>query len=44
MLQEIEKLTLQAPTPQNDQTHSNYSSAIADEWFECVRPFCGVCT
>ena len=22
--------------------HSNNSSAVADELFECVRPFCGV--
>ena len=29
-------LFLSAPTPQNDQTHSNNSSAIADELFECV--------
>ena len=27
------------PTPQNGQTHSNNSSAIADELFECVWPF-----
>ena len=35
------RLTLQAPTPQNGQTHSNNSSAIAI-FFECVWPFCGV--
>ena len=35
-------LTLSAPTPQNDQTHSNNSLAKADELFECVLPFCGV--
>ena len=29
-------LTLYVPTPQNGQTHSNNSSAIADELFECV--------
>ena len=29
-------LTLKAPIPQNGQTHSNNSSAIADELFECV--------
>ena len=29
-------LTLQAPTPQNSQTHSNNSSAVADDSFECV--------
>ena len=28
--------------PQNGQTHSNNSSAFADELFECVWPFCGV--
>ena len=32
-------LTLEAPTPQNSQTHSNNSSAAADELFECVSPF-----
>ena len=35
-------LTISAPTPQNGQTHSNNLSAIADELFECVWPFCGV--
>ena len=35
-------LTLLAPTPQNGQTHSNNSSATANEFFECVWPFCGV--
>ena len=38
-------LTLQAPIPQNGQTHSNNSStkaAKADELFECLWPFCGV--
>ena len=29
-------LTLQAPTPQNGQTHSNNSSATADELFLSV--------
>ena len=29
-------------TPQNRQTHSNNSSAVAVEWFECGWPFCGV--
>ena len=29
-------LTLYAPTPQNGQTHSNNSSAKAEELFECV--------
>ena len=29
-------LTLEAPTPQNGQTHSNNLSAKADELFECV--------
>ena len=27
-------LTLSVPTPQNGQTHSNYSSAVADKLFE----------
>ena len=27
---------------QNDQTHSNNSSAVAGELFECVWPFCGI--
>ena len=31
-----------APTPQNGQTHSNNSSATADELLECVWWFCGV--
>ena len=35
-------ITLSAPTPQNGQTQSNNSSAIAEELFECVWPFCGV--
>ena len=30
------------PNPQNGQTLSNNSSAVADELFECVWPFCGV--
>ena len=29
-------LTLSAPTPQNGQIHSNNSSAVADELFDCV--------
>ena len=29
-------LTLEAATPQNRQTHSNNSPALADELFECV--------
>ena len=36
------KKILPLPTPQNDQTHSNNSSGVVDELFECVRPFCGV--
>ena len=28
-------------TPQNGQTRSNNSSAVTDEYFECVWPFCG---
>ena len=35
-------LTHQAPTPQNGQTHSNNSSATADDLFECIWPFCMV--
>ena len=35
-------LTLEAPAPQIGQTHSNNSSAFADELFESVWPFCGV--
>ena len=35
-------LTLEAPTPQNGQTHSNNSSATADELLKSVLPFCGV--
>ena len=31
-----EFLTLKAPILQNDQTHSNNSSAVADELFGCV--------
>ena len=30
------------PIIQNGQIHSNNSSAVRDELFECVRPFCGV--
>ena len=30
------KLSLEAQTPQNGQTHSKNSSAVADELFECV--------
>ena len=29
-------LTCSTPTPHNDQTYSKYSSAKADELFECV--------
>ena len=36
------RLTLKTPIPQNSQTHSNNSSAFADELFECVWPLCGV--
>ena len=35
-------LTLYVPIPQNDQKHSNNTSAKADELFESVWPFCGV--
>ena len=41
-LNEEVSLTLKSSTPQNGQTHSNYSSATADELFECVCPFCAV--
>ena len=37
-------LTLYAWAPQNDQTHANNSSAIADDLFERVWPLCGVST
>ena len=30
------QLTLKAPIPQNDHTHSNNLLATADELFECV--------
>ena len=30
------------PTLKNSQTHSNNSSAICNELFECVSPHCGV--
>ena len=29
-------------SPANGQTHSNNPSAILDEIFKCVLPFCGV--
>ena len=32
------------PTPQNGQAHLDNSSAVADELFECVWPFCGAGT
>ena len=35
-------LTFEAATPQNGQTDWNNSSAIANELFEYVWPFCGV--
>ena len=35
-------LTLSATTPQNGQTHSNTSSATANEMFDCVWLFFGV--
>ena len=37
-----EPLTRQATTPQNGQTHSNKSLAVAEESFECVWLFRGV--
>ena len=36
----FKRLTLKAPIPLNGQTHSNNSSATANELFECVWPFC----
>ena len=36
MLIKVTHLTLQAPTPQNGQKHSNNLLATADELFECV--------
>ena len=33
---------LTLPISQNGQTHSNNSSVVANELFECVWPFCGV--
>ena len=39
---QIKCLTLEAPTLQNGQTHSKNLSAVADELFECVWPFCGI--
>ena len=35
-------LTIEAPTPQNGQTHSNNLSEFGDKLFEFVGPFCGV--
>ena len=35
-------LTLSEPISQNGQTHSNNSSAFANELFECVWPFYGI--
>ena len=32
----IRHLTLSVPTPQKGLTHSNNSSAVDDELFECV--------
>ena len=37
-------VTLQAPTPENGQTHSKKLLAVADNLLERVWPFCGVCT
>ena len=37
-------LTLYSSISQNGQTHSNNSSAISNELFECVWPFCGIGT
>ena len=35
-------LTLEVPAPQNGQTHTNNSSSVAEQLFECVWPFCGL--
>ena len=43
-MNEFDSLTLLASTSQNGETHSNNSSAIADELFECVSTFCGLGT
>ena len=37
-----EKLTFEAPTPQNGQTHSNNLFTVASKLRECVCPFCGL--
>ena len=34
--------TLYTPVPQNGQAHSNNSSTISEEMFECFCPFCGL--
>ena len=39
-----EILTLQVSNPQNGQTHSNNSPAVAGKLFESVWSFCGVGT
>ena len=36
------KWTLKVSIPNNGQRHSNNYSAVPDELFECVSPFCGV--
>ena len=35
-------ILVEAPTPKNNQAHSNKSSAVADELSECVWLFSGV--
>ena len=42
ILRQCKRLTIQAPTPQNGQTHPNNSSAKGDELFKCVWSFCGI--
>ena len=39
-----QNLTPQMPTPENDQTHSKKSSAVADKLGDYVWPFWGVGT
>ena len=35
-------LTLEVPTPQNSQTHSNNMSAVADKFLVCFNHFVGL--
>ena len=38
---QVKTLILLAPIPQDGQIHSNNPSAVANEFFDCVWPFCG---